>query len=238
MLRPTEREVKALRPSAYIRIRPYLARVPAHCEVVAPKGVGEDSWAIRFKMGQEERDLSKLPGGPLYVKFANWGRAPSDIASFTRKYGGLVSTYAHAFRIRWWRSRQEDFRAFWVAKHKNPKGLVRTFLRAYPSDDEPWSLDDLDSLFGPTQCDFVRNGVVVTVSAHDTWTYLILCLLTENLDSLRKCKNSECDAPYFVAGRKDQEFCRSYCARLVTNRRWWRKKGKQWRQERKKKTRR
>jgi hypothetical protein len=53
----------------------------------------------------------------------------------------------------------------------------------------------------------------------------------------RKCRNSECPAPYFFAKRSSQQYCSDVCAvpaqrNHKTN--WWKKNGKRWRAERRK----
>jgi hypothetical protein len=51
----------------------------------------------------------------------------------------------------------------------------------------------------------------------------------------RKCQNQGCAAPYFFAGRRTQRFCSDACAKPAQRAykmNWWKRKGKQWRAER------
>ena len=224
--------MKARAPNARLHVEPYLARLPASCEAVEP-GKENPEWTIKVKLGKEKCDVGQLRE-PLHVKFANWKRTPDEIAVFTKNYGLLMGNYLEdregKFRVAFWQGEQERFRELWTVGHKGPQELFRRVVNLPGT----LSVEDFDALLGSVRLDFGRNGLVMSVAPTEMWAYLVLCLLTEKPGSLRKCLNLACPAPYFVARRKDQEFCSSHCARLVTNRRWWRNKGKSWRRKRKK----
>lgn len=64
-----------------------------------------------------------------------------------------------------------------------------------------------------------------------------LTLARRVVDLMRRCENSDCPAPYFIAKRRTQKFCSEVCAapaqREYKNA-WWREHGKEWRQDRNK----
>ena len=82
-----------------------------------------------------------------------------------------------------------------------------------------------------------RGRIQMVLTVPDLLTYIILLMLREKPAMLRVCANVRCSAPYFVAGRKDQKYCGSDCSQNVASRNWWKKHGKKYRSERKKKTR-
>jgi hypothetical protein len=54
-------------------------------------------------------------------------------------------------------------------------------------------------------------------------------------DKARRCGNPECDAPYFIAKRKNQKYCTEKCAghgQRELKRSWWAEHGEKWRKER------
>jgi hypothetical protein len=63
--------------------------------------------------------------------------------------------------------------------------------------------------------------------------------LFKSASKLRCCHNPDCPAPYFVARRRSQKYCSADCT-LPTlreqKRRWWRKNGGEWRENRVQKT--
>lgn len=55
----------------------------------------------------------------------------------------------------------------------------------------------------------------------------------------KKCGNTTCETPYFIAARKSQRYCNETCANLFqqqAKREWWRAHGKEWREQRQEKT--
>ena len=253
-----------MRARAQIQIKPYLARLPTCCEPVQssqPTHVRPEGWwVVKFKMGEQECDLSRMRE-PLHVKFPNWGRTAEEIGAFTGRYG-LITDVSHRgsqgkFYVEAWLAQQDRFRRLWEeARRADPEKVAQwmaDFLELYEPVNQPlWESDFEDLRLSPgrtaeeifgwpklsIRLRYSRKGLVIKLVPRGTWAYLVLCLLMEKPTSLRMCENDACPARYFVARRKDQKFCGSDCARLVTNRRWWRKKGKQWRRKRKRKTRR
>jgi hypothetical protein len=68
-----------------------------------------------------------------------------------------------------------------------------------------------------------RGGADVRVA--DCFTYLRLLLTRDLADGrARICRNPTCPAPYFIARRKDQTFCRWECANVVTQRNFRKRK--------------
>lgn len=265
MLQSLKPKSRRIRTSAQIHIEPYLARLPARCEPVQsseqtsvrPQGW----WKINLRLAEQRRDLSALREA-LHVKFANWGSTPKEVAAFTRKYGVVTELRSVVqpgrdsfFYVDDWCQQQDRFRGLWkTARSKTEKWdkWIEDFLELTEPEGGPlWEADfeelrrdwegrSVEEVFGwpkvSARFSHSRNGLVINLVPRSTWAYLLLRLLMEKTNSLRICRNKDCPAPYFVARRKDQRFCGSDCARLVTNRRWWRKKGKAWRRKRKKKS--
>jgi len=62
--------------------------------------------------------------------------------------------------------------------------------------------------------------------------------LRRSFRRLKKCANKDCKTPYFVADRGKQSYCSIECAAVAQKeykRRWWQKRGPQWRDSRSKK---
>lgn len=244
---------------ARIDLRTCLAPLPKSVSLQSEHGV------ISGLFGAERYDLSHLRQEPFHEKFANWRSEPEDIMEFTRRYGPLdwegqfadladVSGLRFAFLAELWRERQAEFRELWeTARTKGPDGssawvtlsVAGDFPIATESDryarpanygrekdegDLIWQAPE--TMWLPT-----RKGPVAHVAAKTTWQYLCLLLTFEKLESLRKCENPKCVAPYFIAGRKDQMFCGEACAHRIAVRRWWSRKGNEWRRTRKRKLR-
>lgn len=59
--------------------------------------------------------------------------------------------------------------------------------------------------------------------------------LVKIADRARYCGNPECDAPYFIAKRKNQRYCSEKCAghgQRELKRSWWAEHGEEWRKGR------
>lgn len=238
---------------ARIDLRERLAHLPESVSLLSERGV------ISGLFGVELCDLSHLRREPFHQKFANWRSEPDGIMEFTRRYGPLdweggfadlnvVSGLRFAFLTDLWRERQTQFRKLWeTARTEGPEGL--TWLTLPVAGDFPVATEadrytrqanyeagvDEGSLIWQTPETLwrpTRKGPLAQVEAKTTWQYLCLLLSFEKLESLSKCENSECAAPYFIAQRKDQMFCGEDCAHRIAARRWWSQHGNEWRRTR------
>lgn len=80
----------------------------------------------------------------------------------------------------------------------------------------------------------------IEITARDAWTLTCLLFLLDHAKGKTAvCKNPNCLARYFIAGRKNQQFCGNdecfaFAARTRTTT-WWGVHGKKWREQRRKK---
>ena len=204
-----------------------------------------ESWTPESQVIEE--DLSALRE-PIHKVFASWMPNPEDILVFTKRYGVLWSdesclgqkTLARqrgtGLRIREerqfifsperWRDAQQTFQRWWreplSGKHVEE---MKSVLVYEPYSDRPPARLELST---------GRKGKsVVELTAPDLWHYMVLLLLSERAEMIRVCRNEKCSAPYYIAQRKDQQYCTSDCSQAVATRRWWTLHGNEWRRKRK-----
>ena len=53
-----------------------------------------------------------------------------------------------------------------------------------------------------------------------------------NSEMLRVCKREDCPTRYYIATRRDQKYCNTYCSQLVATRKWWAAHAQEWRKNR------
>jgi hypothetical protein len=235
----------------------YLAHIDLEkCLAPLPESVGlVNQMTISGVMGSNECDLSRLRVEPIHQRFANWRSGPDDIVEFTRRYGLLdwggelvgqkkVPGLRFGFLVDHWRQRQNEIRELWETAPGGPDGVAWFTLPSagdFPiaTESDRWSrrfaygdtADDGELIWQTpeTLWERIREGPIARIRAWTTWQYVCLLLTFEKMESLRKCENPECAAPYFIARRKDQMFCGEDCAHRIAANRWWSRHGNQWR---------
>jgi len=195
-------------------------------------------------LGPKRRDLSALKE-PFHRKYANCPPDPWAALMFTKQYGLLdydreftgrtdVAGLKFSFHMRDWLEQRAMFLSAWVTASINPRkppwAIVPSFF-PWPSNDRTCApLGDELVVKGPeTFWSLTRDDLIAQVYSKTAWEYLWALLCFEKSANLRKCQNPECDAPYFIATRKDQLFCGGDCAHRIAVRRWWTKHGNAWR---------
>lgn len=213
------------------------------------------------RLGTGRCDLSNLRGEPFHQKFVNWRSKADGIVEFTRQYGPLdwdgeladvhpLTGLKFYFLADHWRERQSEFRKLWETGAteglRGPTWSQFSMLSGFSTaitadrygnpgnhkgedDEEQLIWRDPETVWLPG-----RGGPTALIDALTSWQYLCLLLMFEKAERLRKCENTDCAAPYFIASRKDRRFCSEDCAHLIVARRWWKKHGNEWRQARRK----
>jgi len=160
-----------------------------------------ESEVLTGRLGDDPIRMWKWKAPP-HVALANLRNSPSAIRSFVLNYGPLNEPEGTDFQVPLRRlvDMQNTLRLAWRKDHQ---ALVEIGLAASgtfrlagdPSRAPGFSTRDLDT--------FIR----------------CLFRLDYAEDRIRVCGNPTCLTPYFVRGRKDQEYCKHACAALTTLRR-------------------
>jgi hypothetical protein len=249
-----------MRYLARFPLRDYLATLPASIESL-DYTADEGSVLLRLEGSARTLNIGRLKQ-PLHVVFANWSATPKEVIAFTKKFGSLWNppeyedgdedqterSSEHLLLASDWLRSQQEFRDAWRAQLGNlptPKlGSAAQQLQAMRengllSEGHPAIKSHFDSLISSVEAQpsfsMGKGGLQLEVVAADLWSYVVLRLIAEEHAMLRYCQNDKCDAPYFVAQRKDQKFCGTDCSQAVAARRWWSSFGNDWREKRKKK---
>lgn len=182
----------------------------------------------------QQKDLSKLRE-PLHQQFANWEATAQGVIRFAKRFGYCPR------RLSDWVLLQLRLRCYW--KWNNKEDRWDSLMHALTDEIKPGvSLELTGDYEDPAEATVEPNLIltrakrrlVPTIIPVSFWQYIMLRLMNEPLGRLRICANSGCFSPYFIARRKDQEYCSSDCAGLIAKRRWWQEHGKEWRRKRKK----
>lgn len=196
---------------------------------------------ITGKLGKQKVEIFGRAAAVL-EDFANTSGDPESIQRFTRAYGVLKQDDREQHYIQGtsdfvpgerflihcdeWREAQQTFRANWEAGRNGGEDLAKRLSAAIAPAVSS----------GPVvkaTVKWSRRGFQLELQPDDLWRALSLAFIGFS-DRMRKCQNPTCDAPYFLATRKDQRYCSEKCARLVANRTWWDKHGKDWREKKSK----
>jgi len=131
-------------------------------------------------------------------------------------------------RKSWYRPLRNWIRSVWLARDERTKRwLLYPLLDAemYVSEGRaPW----LSNLY------FLEAHIDVQLGPPRPFEQALTYLLN-SAKRTRRCKNTECPAPYFFADRRNQKYCSEVCAlpeQRVFKRRWWQQNGKKWRENR------
>jgi hypothetical protein len=235
-------------PSAERVTQSYLARKPLTIRsFYADVGEIPGGWLIHRpghvvvgKLGRERKEVFTNPQR-LIEDFANSPDSPEAIVRFTKQYGvlhrndvefadttgegDLIETDDFFIQTEKWSLTQKQFRTDWEQVGRNNARLEQVAKEITP-DSVPGRL--LKAYLRPS-----RKGFYVQLQPDDLHGALWLAFVGYS-DEARKCPNPTCDAPYFLATRRDQKLCSERCSRLVANRRWWADKGADWRKARSK----
>jgi hypothetical protein len=232
-------------PSAKPPSHSYLAAKPAESKIVPvetgqelPGGwmINKAGYVITGKLGKQKVEIFALAARVL-DDFVNTSGDPKSIQRFTRDYGVLKQDDREHHYIQGtsdfipgdrfvihcdeWLEAQQTFRANWEAGRNGGEELAKSLSATIAPGVSA----------GPAvkaRVKWSRRGFQLELQPDDLWRALSLAFIGFS-DRMRKCQNPTCDAPYFLATRRDQRYCSEKCARLVANRTWWKKHGQQWR---------
>jgi hypothetical protein len=235
-------------PSARPPAQSYLAAKPAELKIVSAEAGRElaGGWVITKaghvitgRLGKQKVEIFSRAARVL-EDFANTSGDPETIQRFTRAYGVLeqhdrehhyiqgtsdfIAGNRFLIHCDEWREAQQIFRANWEAGRNGGEELAKRLSSAIAPGVSA----------GPVVKAMVkwsRRGFQLELQPDDLWRALSLAFIGFS-DRMRKCQNPTCDAPYFLASRRDQKYCSEKCARLAANRTWWKKHGQEWRESR------
>jgi hypothetical protein len=235
-------------PSTNLPTQSYLATKPADSRIIAvqpgqelPGGwiMDKAGHVITGKLGKQKVEVFGRAARVL-EDFANTSGDTESIQRFTRAYGVLNQNDREHHSIQGtsdfipgdrflihcddWLEAQRIFRANWEAGRNGGEELAKRLSVAIAPGVSA----------GPVvkaRVTWSRRGFQLELQPDDLWRALSLAFIGFS-DRMRKCQNPTCDAPYFLATRRDQRYCNEKCARLVANRKWWDKHGQEWRENR------
>jgi hypothetical protein len=155
----------------------------------------------------------------LVEDYLNWGRLPADVLRFTRKYAPVIGrrdfpgnrfcSGPFAFDVERWTAIQDRMRGNWTIGSSD-----------FPLANVDVALEDGKSV------------VYVPILLE----FLLLDLFSIPWQRRRRCRNPDCQNPYFVAHHLRQNYCSSVCAKVgqrAWKRNWWKERGAAWRANRK-----
>ena len=228
----------------------YLARRPSTAKLVAVQPgdevaggvVTESGTVIAGTLGRETVQIF-ANASRVIDHFANTPDSPEQIRQFILRFGVLkLGEIEHlypnpedesdfelgdTFRVHCatWRRHQEAFRRYWELGSKGGEELAKELSKQIAPRSRSGALVKAQIKWG-------RHGFQYELQPDDLWRALCLAFIDFS-DRTRKCQNPTCDAPYFLASRRDQKFCDEKCSRLIASRTWWAEKGAQWRAKQK-----
>jgi hypothetical protein len=99
-----------------------------------------------------------------------------------------------------------------------------------PSLDEIYADPDPEGLWPPQlRVDWQRGEFVYVPRSRFQEA---VCKLLRSSALAKVCANTDCPAPYFIAGRTTQQYCSEKCSGVLQRAhklRWWKEHGKEWR---------
>jgi hypothetical protein len=191
---------------------------------------------ISGSLGRERIEVFAKPER-LIEDFANSAPTPDAMVRFTKRYGVLhrddvdyvdtgagerIETDDFLIHAEQWSLTQKRFRSEWETVKPDEERAENLSSQIAPQVPA-----------GRVVRAFVKpskKGFHLELQPDDLQGALWLAFIAFS-DKARKCQNPKCDAPYFLASRRDQKFCTERCSRLVANRRWWDKNGPEWRRQ-------
>jgi hypothetical protein len=154
---------------------------------------------------------------PPHVALANLNLNPQAIASFVRKYGVLEGTIKTVVES----AHGASPLSFTV--NTNFVREAQSILRLAWRGDRSALLqveDVLKQINLQVAPSLVRREEIV-LKTSDLWKYLCFAFSIDYIDGKTKtCTNPDCEHPYFVQKRKDQQFCSHRCAVLINVQRY------------------
>jgi hypothetical protein len=229
----------------------YLARVEIQRHLATlPHSVSFAGNSISGVLGSKRIDLSALRE-PFHREYANCLGDAKAVLKFVERFGHLdwerkftgktdLAGQEFQFRMEEWQEHRAKYLSAWSTVSRNSKGLPWNIVPSsfpLPYAGSTWMIvGDSLVLKGPeTLWRVTENGPTALVYSQTGWEFLWLLLSFEKRQSLRICKNEGCTARYFIARRKDQVFCSADCSHKVAVRKWWARRGNEWRKSRKSK---
>lgn len=128
----------------------------------------------------------------------------------------------------WYRPLRNWIRSIWATQDERTKRWL-----LYPLLDSEMYASEGPAPIVSTLC-FLEAPIDIQLGPPRPFEQALTYLLNSGKRS-RHCKNPDCAAPYFFAGRRNQKYCSEDCALLqqkAYKRRWWQQNGKKWRENR------
>ena len=230
-------------------------------ETFSKPGVGESlaqwrskDWKRRGVIGGWWRsrliEIEKMPH--MLERFLACASEEGTIRAYTQRHGVLrfrwiMGTYFE-FTPGDWVSLQEELRHQWASATNGQVSSVLKWIEGQLTLEQK----EVEDAFEPyvrysemtspalTLGLWIRavrgsSGIECRTVAGDLWQGLCLSLLEklqEHHGSFRICANTSCKGQkYFIATRHDQKCCDASCSKLVADRNYWNKRGKDLRQK-------
>lgn len=164
--------------------------------------------------------------GDFLREMANLRDDNNGIARFQERYQPFFLSYEKPELLRL----RDELRALWTGGKQMPTELAAVWDEEYAAGTGTL----LEEFVCNRWLRGTRGGLVILMGEIQPDPYALPALLAYSVhlssDRMRVCRNRDCPAPYFVAGRRDQRFCSIECAtpakRAAKLRSWHRNKRK------------
>lgn len=139
-------------------------------------------------------------------------------------------------RVQLWR---ESLQAAWVREAPTERRVAMTQVIAIYgamafSSSDPVTGGAMAQSFGNALARMTRRGSTHTGLKPDLFLQ-VLHRAREISEKMRKCANSACTHPFFIARRRSEKNCSLECGKIgkrTANLKWWNDHGKEWRANR------
>ncbi len=169
----------------------------------------EEGKIICGRWESQLRKLTEARGRKLVQDFVNWPNVPSEACRFVKLYGPIHGTAKAGESFRTHADLSGDQQHFrWLWEHANE----------FPDWQDPTGRGKL----------VYRNGRL-EYQTSTLYDFLYLELVTCPAHSLRKCRQPNCETPYFIGHHRTQ-YCSDVCAGSAQKkwkREWWAKEGRE-----------
>lgn len=176
--------------------------------------VGDDG-TISGTLGNEIKAWKTPP----HVALANLSLSPQAIASFVRRYGVLgdiVGTVGEA-------GTKESSQSVGFTLSPSFVSEAQRLLRLAWRGDRSALLqvEDVVKQINLQVAPSLVRREQIAFETSDLWRYLCFAFSIDYIDGKTKtCTNLDCEHPYFVQKRKDQQFCSHRCAVVINVKRY------------------
>ena len=166
--------------------------------------------------------FSRRVGAEMLRTFANLEPSEEQVDAFTERWSYGAWPWIGGIEV--FRETQRLVREIWRGKQEGSEGqIVRMGLASARGENFPQL---------PIDVAWDEGGLVLRTRDLNDMVWLTLL---QNGRRLAVCQNPECKAPFFIRYKRDQKYCSVACgmpARLESNRLWWARHGREWREQR------